>query len=115
MRAYGIGEAPSDEMILLTGELRATLPKPEIIPGDFIASTFVDAAWGRLFRDPLTSTAANNLDNSQQRTGVGLGLMWGGPENFMLRGFAAWRLTERSTTGTSAGFPQIYFSVSKLF
>ncbi len=115
VRAYGVGEAPSDEMLLLTGELRSSIPKPQFVPGDFVGSVFIDSAWGRLSRNPLTTTLVNPVDNTQQRTGVGLGLAWGRPEDFMLRGFAAWRLTAPSITGTSTGYPQIYFSLSKFF
>ena len=57
----------------------------------------------------------NDVGNYQQRTGVGLGLTWGRPDDFMIRSYFAWRLTEPSTTGTSTGYPQIYFALSKLF
>ena len=115
VRAYGIGEAPSDEMLMVTSELRLALPKPELIPGDLIGSAFLDSAWGRLFREPLAASSAKATDNTQQRTGVGVGLTWGRPDDFLLKGHAAWRLTERSTTGTGSGYPQIYFSLAKFF
>ena len=105
----------SPEMFMVTGELRTPIPVPQIIPGDLIGSVFVDSAVGRLFKDPKPMSATNVTNNTQHRTGVGIGLTWGRPDDFLIKGFAAWRLTEESRTGTSTGFPQIYFSVSKLF
>jgi len=115
VRAYGVGESPSDEMMLFTTELRAALPKPQLIPGDVMASVFLDNAYGRLFQTPLPTSGASGFRNTQHRMGVGLGLTWGRQEDFLVKGYAAWRLTERSTTGTSTGYPQIFFSLSKSF
>ncbi|PZN73481.1 MAG: hypothetical protein DM484_22590 [Candidatus Methylumidiphilus alinenensis] len=56
VRAYGVGEAPSDEMLLLSAELRASLPKPTLIPGELVGSAFLDTAWGWLSRAPLPTT-----------------------------------------------------------
>jgi hemolysin activation/secretion protein len=81
VRAYPEGEAPCDDALLTSVELRYTLGDGWQLGG------FVDAADGRISHAPLPGTS----DNHRSLSGAGFGLNWGRAADFFLQSFLAWR------------------------
>ena len=113
VRAYAEGEASSDSALLLTAELRKRLDIPASfeLPGYVIGSLFFDIAHGHLNERPLLT----DTGNSPTLAGVGVGLRWGEPGDFLLNATAAWRLTDRPRGDPRDRSPRLFFSLSKTF
>jgi hemolysin activation/secretion protein len=113
VRAYLEGEGVSDEALLITTELRYAIPQPEVfrLPGDLIGAAFVDVGFGNIHKDPLATDKPKTIT----RSGAGLGLTWGRPDDFLVRSSVAWRLTEAPIDGTGDRVPQFFIQVQKSF
>lgn len=110
VRAYGLGEATSDEAQLLTAELRMGLPQSTIVPGNFVASLFYDFARGRLNKEPLPIETPTNIRTLQ---GFGFGLNWGRQDDFLIRASLAWRLSGPPTSDPADRTPRLFFTLQK--
>lgn len=112
VRAYAPGEAAADESLVATAELRApiALPQGSSIPGNFVGALFVDASQGRVNKIALPNDTA---PNTRRLAGVGLGLTWGRPDDFLLRGTAAWRLSGPPAGDPADRRPRFYLQLSK--
>lgn len=109
VRAYGVGEATADESHLLTAELRFGLPPVPNVPGNVQATLFYDFAYAKLNKDPRP------LDGENTRTlqGVGLGLTWSRPDDFLVRASLAWRTSGHPTSDPADRVPRLYFQLIK--
>ncbi|HEX2544842.1 MAG TPA: ShlB/FhaC/HecB family hemolysin secretion/activation protein [Ramlibacter sp.] len=88
VRAYPEGEAYADEGLLLTVEARMDLPPlPEGVPGRMQLVAFVDGGRVRMNHSPWAPG-----DNRRSLSGVGVGVNWGDPGNFLLRAYYARKL-----------------------
>lgn len=112
VRAYAPGEAAADETVIATAELRAPIPRPQgsSIPGDFVGALFVDASQGRINKIALPNDTALNR---RRLAGVGLGLTWGRPDDFLLRATAAWRVSGPPAGDPADKRPRFYLQLSK--
>lgn len=112
VRAFAPGEAAADEVVIATAELRAPIPRPQgsSIPGDFVAALFVDASHGRINKIALPDDTA---PNTRQLAGVGAGLTWGRPDDFLLRATAAWRVSGTPEGDPVDRRPRFYLQLSK--
>jgi hemolysin activation/secretion protein len=80
VRAYPEGEAYGDDGYVATLEARLLLPKwPEKLPGRVQLITFVDNGYVRVNNFPFASGP-----NDLTRTGVGVGVIWSAPNNFLV-------------------------------
>jgi hemolysin activation/secretion protein len=81
VRAYPEGEAYGDDGYVATLEARLLLPKwPEKLPGRVQLITFVDNGYVTVNNSPFASSGPNDLT----RTGVGGGVIWSDPNNFVV-------------------------------
>ena len=110
VRAYGVGEATSDEAQLFTAEIRGGLPKLDFIPGTIVASGFFDFAQGKLNKDPQPLQAATN---TRTLRGLGVGLTWGRQDDFLVRVMAAWRLSGPAISDPVDRHPRLFFTLQK--
>lgn len=112
VRAYAAGEAAADEVVIATAELRAPIPWPQgtSIPGDFVGILFADASQGRINKVALPNDTA---PNRRRLAGVGLGLTWGRPDDFLLRATAAWRVSGPPAGDPVDRRPRLYLQLSK--
>ncbi len=110
VRAYGIGEAASDEAHLLNVELRVGLPPIEFVPGTGAASIFYDYGHGTLNKNPLPLESPNN---HRTLRAAGLGLTWARQDDFLVRVMLAWRLTGASTSDPADRKPRVFFQLQK--
>jgi len=112
VRAYAPGEAAADDVVIATAELRAPIPRPQgfAIPGDFVGALFVDASHGRVNKMALPNDTAPNV---RRLAGVGLGLTWGRPDDFLLRATAAWRVSGPPAGDLVDRRPRMYLQLSK--
>lgn len=112
VRAYAPGEAAADDVVIATAELRAPIPRPQgfAIPGDFVGALFVDASHGRINKTALPNDTAPNV---RRLAGVGLGLTWGRPDDFLLRATAAWRVSGPPAGDPADRRPRMYLQLSK--
>lgn len=108
VRAYGQGEATSDNAQLFTAELRYGLPRVGFVPGNLIGSVFFDFAHGKINEDPLPAEM-----NTRTLRGAGFGLTWGRQEDFFLRGTLAWRLSGSPVSDPTDRKPRLYFQAVK--
>lgn len=111
VRAYPQGEASIDEGYLLTGELRYALGKMSAdLPGQLGLSAFADGGRGKVNKTPLLTDARNNIG----RAGLGVGLTWGQPDDFLVRGTIAWRIGNKAVADVDRD-PRITFNAVKWF
>lgn len=84
VRAYPQGEAGGDMGVLGTIEYSYALAVP--LPGTLRASAFVDGGWVQLNKSawPGFQGGRTNLSNSYGLSGIGVGLNWALPQNFIL-------------------------------
>ena len=83
VRAYPVGEAPSDDGYIFTGELRWDLPT-----SDFQLAAFYDSG-----KAILNKNAQAGDVNSRILAGAGLGLRWNRPDDYSIRLDYAWKIT----------------------
>lgn len=111
VRAYPQGEASIDEGYLLSGELRFALGRMGTeLPGQFSLAAFADGGRGRIHKTPLLADARNNIG----RAGAGVGLTWGQPDDFLVRGTIAWRIGDKALADVDR-YPRITFNAVKWF
>lgn len=99
VRAYPVGELPSDQAIIASAELRYAF-RMESVPGEFNTFGFVDRAWSDLNREPRPSDHPNTRDI----WGYGGGVAWNKSNDFSFRLTVAFRPAQspKPTADTSS-------------
>ena len=111
VRAYPEGEAYGDHGYVATIEARLLLNhRDEGLPGQFQLIGFVDAgevqfAQDRWFAGP----------NSAALSGIGAGLTWFGPYDFIVKGSYARKLSDAKSTSQPDKDGRAWFQIVKLF
>jgi len=111
VRAYPVGELPSDQAAIASAELRYAM-RPDFLPGELTAFGFVDRAWSELNNDPRPSDRPNTRD----LWAYGGGLSWAKSNDFAFRLTVAFRPLQspRPTADTSSGDgPRAWFQAIK--
>jgi hemolysin activation/secretion protein len=109
VRAYPEGEAFGDEGYVATAEARLLLPE-FALPGRLQLIGFIDVGAIRFAKDPWFTGS-----NVARRSGVGAGLNWTAPNNFLVQATYARKLGDRSSTLYDDGDGRFWFRVAKLF
>ena len=110
VRAYPVGELPSDEALIGSAELRYAW-RTDLAPGEFGLFGFYDLARVNLNRRPRAGDSPNTLDLS----GWGYGLSWAKPGDFSIRLTMAIRpRTSELPTAETAGQSQRRFWVQAI-
>ncbi len=109
VRAYPEGEAYGDQGYLATAEARAMLPSFGL-PGRFQLIGFVDVGKIRFAKNPFSPGS-----NVARRSGVGAGVNWNVPNNFLAQAYYARKLGDRPSTLFDDGDGRFWFRVAKLF
>ena len=109
VRAYPEGEAYGDEGYVATAEARLLLP-PSALPGRLQLIGFVDVGAIRFAKKPWFTGP-----NVAHRSGVGTGLNWTAPNNFLAQVYYAHKLGDRPSTLYDDGDGRFWFRVAKLF
>jgi hemolysin activation/secretion protein len=86
VRAYPVGELPSDEALIFNSELRWAW-RTEALPGELGVFGFYDWARATFNREPRPS----DKPNSAEINGYGFGLSWNRPSDFSVRLTVAFR------------------------
>lgn len=95
VRAYAAGEAFGDDGVFFTAEWRRQVVESlQLI-------AFYDEGRARLDH---SVNVASNVVNSVTLAGAGIGLSWGKPATFQLRGTVAWRLGSNPLRNAITGF-----------
>lgn len=84
VRAYPVGEAPSDEGYIFTGEFRWNLPTPS-----FQLVAFYDNGKAILNKNPWAGAGVNN----RVLAGAGLGFIWSPAKGYSINLDYAWEIT----------------------
>ncbi|MEO8455349.1 MAG: ShlB/FhaC/HecB family hemolysin secretion/activation protein [Sphingomicrobium sp.] len=109
VRAYPEGEAYGDEGYLATAETRVLLPQ-FAMPGRLQLVGFVDVGAVRLAKNPWFTGP-----NVVHRSGIGAGVNWTAPNNFLAQAFYAHKLGDRPSTLYDDGDGHFWFRIAKLF
>ncbi|MCY7397281.1 MAG: ShlB/FhaC/HecB family hemolysin secretion/activation protein [Sphingomonas bacterium] len=109
VRAYPEGEDYGDEGYVATAEARMLLP-PFALPGRLQLIGFVDVGAIRFAKNPWFTGP-----NVAHRSGVGAGLNWTAPNNFLAQAYYAHKLGNRPSTLYDDGDGRFWFRVAKLF
>ena len=109
VRAYPEGEAYGDEGYVATAEARVLLPQ-FALPGRLQLIGFVDVGAIRFAKNPWFTGS-----NVAHRSGVGAGLNWTAPNNFLAQAYYAHKLGDRPSTLYDDGDGRFWFRVAKLF
>ena len=109
VRAYPEGEAFGDEGYVATAEARMLLPA-FALPGRLQLIGFVDVGAIRFAKDPWFTGP-----NVARRSGVGAGLNWTAPNNFIVQATYAHKLGDRPSTLYDDGDGRFWFRVAKFF
>jgi hemolysin activation/secretion protein len=110
VRAYPEGEAYGDEGYLATAEARLLLPRFLPVPGDLHLFTFVDVGAVKFAKDPWVSGS-----NVAHRSGVGAGLSWTSPNNYLVRATYAHKLGDQDVTSQKDRDGRFWFHIAKFF
>ncbi|MDB5365153.1 MAG: peptide transporter [Rhodospirillales bacterium] len=111
VRAYPEGEAYGDQGYLATLEARLLLPKwPANLPGEFQLIGFVDTGSVRLNKSPWFAGR-----NEATRSGVGAGLTWADPNNFVATVAYAHPLGDARATAAPDHSGRIWVRLVKYF
>lgn len=105
VRAYPVGEAPSDEGYIFTGELRWNLPTPK-----FQLAAFYDNGKAILNKNPQPGDV-----NSRIIAGAGLGLIWNRASDFSVRLDYAWKITSDPATADNDKNGRLWLQGVKYF
>ncbi|MCE5286820.1 MAG: ShlB/FhaC/HecB family hemolysin secretion/activation protein [Pelosinus sp.] len=84
VRAYPVGEAPSDEGYIFTGEFRWNMPTP-----NFQLAAFYDSGKAKINKSTWAGAGVNDRDLS----GAGLGLIWNRANDYSIRLDYAWKIS----------------------
>jgi hemolysin activation/secretion protein len=111
VRAYPEGEAYADEGYVLTMEARIKLPKFfERLPGQMQLIGFVDTGTVTVNKNPWT-----NEQNSRTLSGAGPGFTWMDYNNFLVRAYYAFKLSNEAATSAPDKSGQFWIQVVKYF
>ena len=110
VRAYPEGEGYGDDGYVATLEARLQLPNLTRVPGNFQLFGFVDSGAVRFAHDPWFTGP-----NVAHRSGIGTGLAWTSPNNFLLKGTYAHKLGDQDVTSQSDRDGRFWFQIAKLF
>jgi hemolysin activation/secretion protein len=80
VRAYPVGELPSDQAVIASAELRYAW-RTDFLPGEMNVFGFYDYAWAELNREPRPV----DHPNSRNLSGYGAGLSWTKSNDFSFR------------------------------
>ena len=109
VRAYPEGEAYGDEGYVATAEARLLLPA-FALPGRLQLIGFIDVGAIRFAKNPWFDGP-----NVARRSGIGAGVNWNAPNNFLVQATYAHKLGGRSSTLYDDGDGRFWFRVVKLF
>lgn len=110
VRAYPEGEGYGDQGYVASAEARLQLPRFTPLPGDLALFGFVDAGAVKFAKDPWFPGA-----NRAHRSGVGAGVSWTSPDNFLLKGTYAHKLGDQDVTSQRDRDGRFWFQIAKLF
>lgn len=109
VRAFPEGEAYGDEGFVANLEARYLLP-PFAVPGRIQLIAFIDGGVVRYAQDPWFSGS-----NTARRSGIGAGLNWIAPNNFIFQTTYAHKLNGQRSTTYDDGSGRFWFRVAKFF
>ena len=114
VRAYPVGEGIGDTGLLLNLEYRYQLPPPVTLAGEAVSlAAFYDYGTVRFNQDDSAMPGANNRVSLGA---VGLGVLAGRANNFLLTAYLAWRTTPATpTTGEPDRSPRAWVTAQKWF
>ncbi len=110
VRAYPEGEGYGDEGYIATAEARLQLPQLIPVPGAFQLFGFVDAGAVHFAKNPWFTGR-----NVAHRSGVGAGLAWTSPDNFLVKATYAHKLGDQEVTSERDRDGRFWFQLAKLF
>jgi hemolysin activation/secretion protein len=110
VRAYPEGEGYGDEGYVATAEARLLLPPLIPVPGDFQLFGFIDAGAVRFAKNPWLAGS-----NVAHRSGIGAGLSWTSPNNFLVKATYAHKLGDQDVTSERDRDGRVWFQIAKLF
>ena len=111
VRAYPEGEAYGDEGYVATFEARLALDQwTATLPGRFQLIGFVDAGEIDFAHDPWFAGP-----NHARRSGAGVGLIWSGPDDLIVRVSYARRLGDQMSTSGPDERGRAWFQIVQLF
>jgi len=106
VRAYPVGEAPSDEGYIFTGEFRWNMPTPK-----FQMAAFYDNGKAKLNKSPWAGAGVNERDLS----GAGLGLIWNRANDYSIRLDYAWKISSDPATADNDKNGRLWLQGVKYF
>lgn len=111
VRAYPEGEAYGDQGYVATVEARLALDQwTGSLPGQFQLIGLVDTGEVEFAHDPWFPGP-----NRARRSGVGVGLVWSGPHDLLVRATYARRLGDQIVTSGPDSTGRAWFQIVKLF
>lgn len=110
VRAYPEGEGHGDKGYVATAEARLLLPRILPVPGDFQLFGFVDAGAVKFAKNPWFAGP-----NVAHRSGVGAGLAWTSPNNFLVKATYAHKLGDQDVTSDRDRDGRFWFQIAKTF
>ncbi|WP_310468990.1 ShlB/FhaC/HecB family hemolysin secretion/activation protein [Sphingomonas sp.] len=110
VRAYPEGEGYGDEGYVATAEARYQLLRLLPVPGDFQLFGFVDAGAVKFAKNPWFAGP-----NVARRSGIGAGMGWTLPNNFMLKATYAHKLGNQRVTSQRDRDGRFWFQLAKVF
>ena len=115
VRAYPVGEAPSDQAHLVSAELRYAIPNREgRIPGSLVGAAFWD--WGRAKLDKDPSAGNSTVErNTRILSAIGLGLNWATAQSWSAQASVAWRVQGDLVNDTVDRRPRIFAQITRYF
>ncbi len=113
VRAYPVGEGTGDAGVLLNLEYRYQLPAPGTLAGEPVTlAAFYDYGTVRFSQDPGALAGTNRISLGA----VGIGLLAGRINNFLITTYLAWRTSPLSpSTGDPDRSPRAWVSAQKWF
>ena len=111
VRAYPEGEAYGDQGYVATAEARLTLSQLfGGFPGALQAIAFIDVGAVKFAHRPWFAG-----NNTAHRSGIGAGLIWAGPDNFLLKASYAHKLSDAPALSEPDRPGRFWFQIVKLF
>lgn len=111
VRAYPEGEAYGDQGYVATAEARLALSQLfGGFPGTLQAIAFIDVGTVKFAHRPWFAG-----NNAAHRSGIGGGLIWAGPENFLLKASYAHKLSDAPALSEPDRPGRFWFQIVKLF
>ena len=110
VRAYPEGEGYGDEGYLASAEARLQLPRLIPLPGDFQLFGFVDAGAVKFAKNPWFTGP-----NVAHRSGIGDGLSWTSPNDFLVKATYAHKLGDQDVTSERDRDGRFWFQIAKSF